>query len=236
MKKVLSLAIALCMVLCLSVTALAAGPYTVTIINGMDGSVYDTYTVADGEDLVFTISCAAPCDMGPVADGEAGSGVTTTVGSIAYSNITLGGPNQYPTAETVTISGINADAAVTVTPNPEEVGSEFPAVTEGASAGSASGEASDASGEASDASDEPYPMFEQYKEYLLETLLLDDFMKGNEDLIRADLAAAETPYDENIQHFTGSGEVDQAPAGVVFPMTYDEWYAANGASGEASRL
>ena len=96
----------------------------------------------------------------------------------------------------------------------------------------ASGEPSgEASGDAS--SDEPYPMFEEYKAYLLETLLKDEFWQGNEALLRADLEAAQTPDDENIQHFTGSGEVDQAPAGVVFPMTYDAWYAENGgASGE----
>ncbi len=229
MKKVLSIALALVMVLCLSVSAFAAGSHTVTIINGMDGSVYDTYSVADGEDFVFTISCSPPADMGPVADGEAGSGVVTTVGSIAYSSITLGGPNQYPTAETVTISGINADATVTVTPNPAEVDSQFPAITEGAAAAGASGEAS---GGAS--SEEPYPKFDEYKEYLLDTLLQDEFMKASEDAIREALDAAETPDDENILRFTGKAEVDQAPPGVVFPLSYDEWYAEFGASGEPS--
>ena len=91
----------------------------------------------------------------------------------------------------------------------------------------------DPSGEAS--AEETYPKFEEYKQYLLDTLLLDPFWQGNEALLRNDLAAAQTPNDENIQHFTGSGAVDQAPAGVVFPMTYDVWYAQNGgdASGEA---
>jgi len=241
MKKILSIALVAALCLCLSAAAFAAGSYSVTIINGMDGSVYDTYEVADGEDLVFTISCSAPCDMGPIAAGDAGSGVTTTVGEITYSNVTLGGPNQYPTAETVTIAGIHADATVTITPNPDEVGSVFPVVTEGAAAGGSSGEASsgEPSGEASseepsgEASGEEYPLFEEYKQYLLDTMLKDSFWQGNEDLLRTDLAAAETPYDENIQHFTGSGEVDQAPAGVVFPMTYDAWYAENGgAAGE----
>ena len=143
MKKILSIALVAALCLCLSVAAFAAGTYSVTIINGMDGSVYDTYEVADGEDLVFTISCSAPCDMGPIADGDAGSGVTTTVGTITYSNITLGGPNQYPTAETVTISGITEDCTVTITPNPLEDG-DFPTVTigEAAPVSSASGEAS----------------------------------------------------------------------------------------------
>lgn len=238
MKKVISLAITLAMVLCLSVAAFAAGPYSVTIINGMDGSVYDTYEVADGEDLVFTISCAAPCDMGPIAAGDEGSGVTATEGKIVYSNVTLGGPNQYPTAETVTISGIKSNATVTITPNPDEVGSEFPTVSLGGAAGSASGEASgeasDASGEPSgEASDDPYPLFDEYKEYLFETMMQDAFWQGNEANLRAGLDAATSPEDESIQNFTGSGAVDQAPAGVVFPMTYDAWYAINGASGEA---
>ena len=91
-----------------------------------------------------------------------------------------------------------------------------------------------ASGEASgEASEDPYPMFEEYKEYLLETLLQDEFMKASEDAIREALAAAETPDDENIQRFTGTAEVDQAPPGVEFPLSYDEWYAA-AASGEPS--
>ena len=228
MRKFLALTLALVFALCLGVPALAADAYTVTLINGMDGSVHATYQVAAGEDFIFTISCAAPADMGPVAAGEAGSGVTTTVGTIAYSNITTGGPNAYPTAETVTISGINADATVTVTPNPDEVDSVFPTITEGGSAGSTSGEAS------GEASEDPYPMFDEYKTYLYETLMQDSFWQGNEANLLAGLEAAETPEDESIQNFTGSGEVDQAPAGVVFPMTYDEWYAINGASGEAS--
>ena len=242
MKKILSIALAAALCLCLSVAVFAAGTYSVTIINGMDGSVYDTYEVADGEDLVFTISCSAPCDMGPIAAGDAGSGVTTTVGTITYSNVTLGGPNQYPTAETVTIAGINADATVTITPNPDEVDSQFPAVTEGEAAGGSSGEASsdepsgEASGEASseEPSGEAYPLFDEYKEYLYETMMQDSFWQGNEANLRAGLDAAASPEDESIQNFTGSGAVDQAPAGVVFPMTYAEWYAINGGgSGEA---
>ena len=237
MKKILSLALALSLCLCLAAGAFAAGGFSVTVINGMDGSVFDTWTVADGEDLVFTISCSPPCDMGPVADGEAGSGVTATDGVITYSDITLGGPNQYPTAETVTIAGLKSDITVTITPNPDEVDAQFPAVTLGAAAASgeasdeASGEASDeASGEASDeasgeASDEAYPLFDEYKAYVLETLLLDSFWQGNEATLKADLDAAATPEDENLQRFLGNAEVDQAPPGVEFPMTYAEWYA-----------
>ena len=259
MKKMLTAALAALMLLGLCACSVTidvqpAGPaapaasdsYAVTLINGMDGSVYETYEIAAGEDFVFTISCAAPCDMGPTADGEEGSGVTTTSGVISYSNITTGGPNAYPTAETVTISGIDADCTVTVTPNPDEVGSEFPAITLGEAAGSASGEASgEASDEASDeASGEPsgetsseapaseeaaqgdYPLFDEYKQYLYDTLMLDSFWQGNEANLVAALDAATSPDDESIQNFTGSGAVDQAPAGVVFPMVYADWYAA----------
>lgn len=112
----------------------ASGTYLVTFAHG------ETYELTAGEDLVFTISCSAPSDMGPIADGEEGSGVTTTSGTITYSNVTLGGPNNYPTAETVTISGIAEDCLVTITPNEAEEG-DFPAVTIGA--GAASSAASD---------------------------------------------------------------------------------------------
>ena len=243
MKKMLTAALAALMLLGLCACSVTidvqpAGPaapaasdsYAVTLINGMDGSVYETYEIAAGEDFVFTISCAAPCDMGPTADGEEGSGVTTTSGVISYSNITTGGPNAYPTAETVTISGIDADCTVTVTPNPDEVGSEFPAITLGEAAGSASGEASGEASSEAPASEEAaqgdYPLFDEYKQYLYDTLMLDSFWQGNEANLVAALDAATSPDDESIQNFTGSGAVDQAPAGVVFPMVYADWYAA----------
>ena len=150
MKKILSITLAVLLVLSLSAVALAAGPYTVTVINGMDGSVYDTFEVAEGEDFVFTLQGSPPCDMGPIAEGEEGSGVTTDGGKITYSNVTLGGPNQYPTAESVTISEIAGDITVTITPNPDEVDSEFPDFSLGIVEASASGEPSgEASGEAS---------------------------------------------------------------------------------------
>lgn len=155
MKKTLALCLAALMLLALCActvsvnietdapAAAAAAPaeakdsYLITFAHG------ETYELPAGEDLVFSISCAAPTDMGPPADGEEGAGVTTTSGVISYSNITLGGPNQYPTAETVTISGITEDCTVTITPNPLEDG-DFPTVTigEAAASGSASGEAS----------------------------------------------------------------------------------------------
>ena len=104
--------------------ASAEGVYVVTFSYG------ETVEIAAGEELVFTISCSAPTDMGAPADGEEGAGVTTTSGVIAYSDITLGGPNNYPTAETVTISGIDSDCTVTITPNEAEQG-DFPAISFG---------------------------------------------------------------------------------------------------------
>ena len=101
-----------------------------------------------------------------------------------------------------------------------------------AASGEASAAPSAASGES--VAQETYPLFEEYKAYLLSTLLLDPFWQGNEATLQADIAAAQTPYDANIQNFTGSASVDQAPAGVVFPMTYDVWYAANSGSPAAS--
>lgn len=150
MKKTLAVCLAALMLLALCActvninietdapAAEAKDSYLVTFAHG------ETYELPAGEDLVFTISCAAPADMGPPAEGEEGAGVTTTSGTITYSNITLGGPNQYPTAETVTISGITEDCTVTITPNPLETEAEFPTVTigEAAAVSSASGEAS----------------------------------------------------------------------------------------------
>ena len=87
MKKILAIALVAVMVLCLGVSAMAAGTYTVTLINGMDGSVHATYEVAAGEDFVFPISCAAPADMGPVAEGEEGAGVTTTGAGLTTTGV-----------------------------------------------------------------------------------------------------------------------------------------------------
>ena len=150
MKKILAVCLAALMLLALCActvninietdapaAAEAKDSYLITFAHG------ETYELPAGEDLVFSISCAAPADMGPPAEGEEGAGVTTTSGTITYSNITLGGPNQYPTAEKVTISGITEDCTVTITPNPLEDG-DFPTVTigEAAPVSSASGEAS----------------------------------------------------------------------------------------------
>ncbi len=80
---------------------------------------------------------------------------------------------------------------------------------------------------AAPAAEGEYPRFDEYKQYLYETLMKDAFWQGNEANLQAGLDAATSPLDESIQNFTGSGMVDQAPAGVVFPMVYDDWIAAN---------
>lgn len=66
--------------------------------------------LAAGEDLVFYISCDAPVDLGP--DPAVSCDCPDAV--ISYSEVTLGGPMQYPTAELVTISGITGDCLVTI--------------------------------------------------------------------------------------------------------------------------
>ncbi len=189
----------------------------------------ETVALAAGEDLVFTISCAAPADMGPIADGEAGSGVTTTSGSITYSNVTLGGPNQYPTAETVTISGITEDCTVTITPNPLEADGEFPTVTMGA-ASAASGGSGEPSGEASaepaKAAMTDEEAFNAYIQYLV------DFMTAYDGV-------GDGSFDDSAR-MMAIGELDTVAYGDdvnAFPIEmfvnafgaqhYDVWYAEN---------
>lgn len=238
MKKLLALTMIAVFALCLCVPAMAAGTYTVTVINGMDGSVAETFEVADGEDLVFTISCAAPCDMGPTADGEEGAGVETTSGTIAYSNITTGGPNAYPTAETVTISGITEDCTVTVTPNPDEAEAEFPTITEGEGDSSASGEASgEASDEASgEASGEAVSVEDAYVEYLHEWLLAEDEVN---DTMTSDIVENEfMPLLQAHDYTTFPAEMlwgDMLETGN--PMTFEEFaaqYTADSGEGDTS--
>ena len=117
MKKTLALILALVMVLALcacgakeEAPAAAAGEtVTVTFSTG------ETYEATAGEDFVFFFQCDAPGDMGAPAEGEEGAGITVSEGTVAYSNVGLGGPNSYPTSEKVTISGFTGDITVTVT-------------------------------------------------------------------------------------------------------------------------
>ena len=117
MKKTLVLILALVMVLCLAAcggsgneaAAPAGETVTVTFSTG------ETYEATAGEDFVFFFQCDAPGDMGAPAEGEEGAGITVSEGTVAYSNVGLGGPNSYPTSEKVTISGFTGDITVTVT-------------------------------------------------------------------------------------------------------------------------
>lgn len=86
-----------------------AGPCTVTFSDGQ------TFEATVGEDFVFFFQCNAPGDMGEPAPGEEGAGITTSDGTVTYSNVGLGGPYSYPTSEKVTISGFTGDFEVTIT-------------------------------------------------------------------------------------------------------------------------
>lgn len=77
-----------------------------------DGQTFET-TV--GEDFVFFFQCDAPGDMGEPQNGEEGAGISTSDGTVTYSNVGLGGPYSYPTSEKVTISGFTGDFEITIT-------------------------------------------------------------------------------------------------------------------------
>ncbi len=92
----------------------AGETYLVTFSTG------ETYNLPAGEDLVFFFQCDAPADLGAPDDGKLaadgfGAGITASEGTVSYSNVTPGGPFQYPTAELVTVSGITGDVTITVT-------------------------------------------------------------------------------------------------------------------------
>ena len=118
MKKTLALVLAMLMVMSFAACGGAEAPapapeaaetVTVTFSTG------ETYEATVGEDFVFFFQCDAPGDMGAPAEGEEGAGITVSEGTVAYSNVGLGGPFSYPTSEKVTISGFTGDFTVTVT-------------------------------------------------------------------------------------------------------------------------
>ena len=82
---------------------------TVTFSDGQ------TFEATVGEDFVFFFQCDAPGDMGEPQNGEEGAGITTSDGTVTYSNVGLGGPYSYPTSEKVTISGFTGDFEITIT-------------------------------------------------------------------------------------------------------------------------
>ena len=65
---------------------------TVTFSDGQ------TFEATVGEDFVFFFQCDAPGDMGEPQNGEEGAGITTSDGTVTYSNVGLGGPYSYPTS------------------------------------------------------------------------------------------------------------------------------------------
>lgn len=102
----------------------AAGPCTVTFSDGQ------TFEATVGEDFVFFFQCDAPGDMGEPAEGEEGAGITTSDGTVTYSNVGLGGPFSYPTSEKVTISGFTGDFTVTITEAATNMGATYTIYTD----------------------------------------------------------------------------------------------------------
>ena len=66
-----------------------------------------TVTFSDGQTFEATV--------GEPQNGEEGAGITTSDGTVTYSNVGLGGPYSYPTSEKVTISGFTGDFEITIT-------------------------------------------------------------------------------------------------------------------------
>ncbi len=77
-------------------------------------STGETAKAIVGEPFEFFFQCDAPGDMGAPAEGEEGAGITVSSGTVEYSNVSLGGPNSYPTSEKVIITGFDGDFEVTV--------------------------------------------------------------------------------------------------------------------------
>ena len=97
---------------------------TVTFSDGQ------TFEATVGEDFVFFFQCDAPGDMGEPNPGEEGAGITTSDGTVTYSNVGLGGPFRYPTSEKVTISGFQGDFEVTITEAATNMGATYTIYTE----------------------------------------------------------------------------------------------------------
>lgn len=97
------------------------------VVTFSDGQAFEAKI---GEDFVFFFQCDAPGDMGAPAEGEEGAGITVSEGTVAYSNVGLGGPNKYPTSEKVTISGFTGDITVTITEAATNMGATYTIYTE----------------------------------------------------------------------------------------------------------
>ena len=111
MKKLLTVlvSVAMIMTMVLAVYAAPAGEeVNVTFSTG------ETAKAIIGEPFEFFFQCDAPGDMGEIAEGEEGSGITVSSGKVSYSNVSLGGPYSYPTSELVTVTDFDGDFVVTV--------------------------------------------------------------------------------------------------------------------------
>jgi len=111
MKKLLAILISTVMVLSMAAAVSAApenGEVQVTFSTG------ETATATVGEPFEFFFQCDAPGDMGEIAEGEEGSGISVSSGNVAYSHVSLGGPFSYPTSELVTVTDFDGDFEVTV--------------------------------------------------------------------------------------------------------------------------
>ena len=201
--KILAVALALCMVLGLGAFA-AGGEEDLSLsINGMDFGAISVEGDSVDGSLRFNLGKLLSSLGVSISYDEEKGLLTLDAGSGLVAQL-LGG---LVGAEIAEVEEASAE------PASEEPASEEPA--------------------AEPAAEEEYPGFAEYKEYLYETLMQDSFWQGNEGNLTAALEAATSPDDESIANFTGSGDVDQAPDGVVFPMTYEAWYAENGgAAGE----
>ena len=111
MKKLIALLVSAVMVFAMASAVMAApaeGEVKVTFSTG------ETATAVPGQPFEFFFQCDAPGDMGPIAEGEEGSGITVSSGKVEYSHVTHGGPFSYPTSELVTVTGFDGDFEVTV--------------------------------------------------------------------------------------------------------------------------
>jgi len=111
MKKLVALLVSAVMVFAMAATVMAEpaeGEVTVTFSTG------ETATAIVGQPFEFFFQCDAPGDMGPIAEGQEGSGITVSSGEVEFSNVSLGGPFSYPTSEKVTVTGFDGDFEVTV--------------------------------------------------------------------------------------------------------------------------
>ena len=106
MKKLLALFVSMVMVLSMTFAVSAAPESNEVQVTFSTG---ETATAIVGEPFEFFFQCDAPGDMGEIAEGEEGSGITVSSGNVSYSHVSLGGPFSYPTSELVTVTDFEGD-------------------------------------------------------------------------------------------------------------------------------